>query len=127
MADYDKDGKRDTLLGLYNWLTDIHPKNWDQWRHQQTTKGLLPWYGDWMVARSNDERNANTRDMYGIDISNIKYPWLSDVMSNNADAVSSSIGRRTWTFSKNMAGLYLNSIPSPRKRSKNRSRRYRRY
>lgn len=126
MADYDRDGKRDTLLGFYNWLTDIHPQSWDQWRHQQIVKGFLPWYGSWMESRSADERNAHLRDVYGITLSSIEYPWLSGIMSNTADSVLPGQVNRTWQFSKNMASLYLKDLPSPRN-PRRRYRRYRRY
>lgn len=126
MADYDRNGKRDTLLGFYNWLTDIHPKSWDQWRHQQVTKGFLPWYGDWMESRSIDERNSHTRDLFNVDISSITYPWLSDVMSNHSDSASVGAVRSMWSFSKNVGSLYF-SGGTPRKRSKRRTRRVRRY
>lgn len=93
-------------FGGINGIFDIHPKSEGQFRFQQSLTGIPvfgPWYGDYMRNMSLQERNQNTRDMYGLDFSDSKYPWLAGLYSDN---VSGSISSGMWQFSKNMSRLY---------------------
>lgn len=90
--------------GLWNYFTDIHPKTEGQYRNQQFFAGWNPYYSNWMYARSQDERNNHTRKLYGLDWSDIQYPWLSGVTSGNE---AKSLGSAaSWQFSKNISRLY---------------------
>ena len=89
---------------LWNYFTDIHPKTEGQYRDQKFFAGWNSYYSNWMQSRSQDERNYNTRQQYGIDWSDIDYPWLSGISGGNtAQALGSFAG---WQFSKNISRLY---------------------
>lgn len=93
-------------FGGVNGVFDIHPKSEGQFRFQQSLTGIPyfgEWYGNYMRNMSLQERNQNTRDLYGVDFSDSKYPWLSGLYSDN---VSGSISSGMWQFSKNMSRLY---------------------
>lgn len=89
--------------GLWDYYTNIHPKTETQFRAQKFLAGGIPFYGAWMQSRSQDERNYNTSELYGIKFSDIKYPWLSGLTSANESQV---LGSATWQFSKNISRLY---------------------
>lgn len=97
--------KWDRFLGGYVWdyYTSIHPKSESQYQTQMFLRGVSPWYDSWMVSRSTDERNRNLRGMYGINFSDVTYPHLSGVMSENTTKM---VGSASWQFSKNLANLY---------------------
>lgn len=75
----------------YRILQDLyttHPSK-RQWELQQNAASLPvagSLYRDWMVGRSTNERNDYTRDLYGINWDDIKYPWLSGVTNTNPTA-----------------------------------------
>lgn len=72
---------------LRGWraLFDIHPKNEWQFNVQQFLKNidLTGIYGRTMENLSNDERNRQTREDYGLKWEDTKYPWLSPLYGSN--------------------------------------------
>lgn len=88
---------------VWKFWNDIHPRTESQYKAQMFLRGVLPWYDSWMVNRSADERNRNTRGMYNVGFSDITYPHLSGITSENTTKM---LGGASWTFSKNMARLY---------------------
>lgn len=88
---------------FYNYYANIHPKTERQYYAQSWLRGVSPWYDSWMVNRSLDERNRNTRQYYNVQFSDITYPHLSGILSGNT---IKQYGSTAWTFSKNLSRLY---------------------
>lgn len=84
------------------WFS-THPKTASQFTNQYMLGAIFEPYKAYMVAKSLDEKNKNTMDLYNLSFKDIKYPWLSGLNTNNASA---SLARSTWQFSRNMSRLY---------------------
>lgn len=89
---------------VLDYFTDIHPKTQEQFRHQQFFAGWNPLYSGWMQSRSQDERNSNTLQQYGITWSDIRYPWLMGLSTGNTANSLGSVSN--WMYSKNVGLLY---------------------
>lgn len=93
------------ILGMKgkDYLFDIHPKTRGQYEYQKFVAGIIPQYGSYMTGKSQTAKGSNTMQMYGIEFSDITYPWLSGLSGGNEYTTAGSAG---WQFSKNVASLY---------------------
>lgn len=83
------------------------PKSYDQMKDQKFVSGLpgMGWLDNYHVAKEIEGKFGKTMDLYGLDFSDIKYPYLT-ALGATSGAVGSAVGSATLMVSKNLSRLY---------------------
>lgn len=83
------------------------PKSYDQLKDQKFVSGLpgMGWLDNYHVAKETEEKFGKTMDLYDLNFSDIKYPYLTALGATSA-AVGSAVGSSALMVSKNLSRLY---------------------
>lgn len=91
---------------LWRRLDNIHPNSTDYEFQKKFMEYpvLGPWYRDYIVNKSTDERNRRTLSLYGYNPVDMTYPHLTSTTNT-----AGSLGRGYTMISHNITGLYAMS------------------